>query len=161
MIIHKGVHYININCNSNENPFTQRVKNEINSTYHPTMRRFIQTIALYEADRCLQDRYQALRPFQRKIALYDVCVDLIETLQFIPDSRRSAIMYRTARGLLLTPELVSCSRSTELNCPLWANFILSHLDVFDCIQGMEEDETNWQGYWKIHYTRVDATIESK
>ena len=63
---------MNINCNSNENPFTQRVKNEIKSTYHPTMRRFIQTIALYEADRCLQDRYQALRPFQRKIALYDV-----------------------------------------------------------------------------------------
>jgi len=86
--------------------FSERVKKEVNGIYQPTMRRFIQTIALYEADRCLQERYQVLRPFQRKIALYDVCTDLIGTLKFIPESLTVSIMFRTASGgVLLTPEL--------------------------------------------------------
>lgn len=94
------------NNNNEENPFTVRVEKAIDGKYTASMRRFIQTISLYEADRCLKNRYKVLRPFQRKIALYDVCVDLIETLKFIPEYHRLSIMYRTASGKVpLTPEL--------------------------------------------------------
>jgi len=89
-----------------ENPFTARVEKAIHGKYSASMRRFIQTISLYEADRCLKNRYKVLRPFQRKIALYDVCVDLIDTLKFIPEYHRLSIMFRTASGKVpLTPEL--------------------------------------------------------
>jgi len=89
-----------------ENLFTVRVEEALKGTYNASMRRFIQTISLYEADRCLKNRYKVLRPFQRKIALYDVCADLIETLKFIPDYHRVSIMFRTASGKIpLTPEL--------------------------------------------------------
>lgn len=89
-----------------ENPFTVRVEKAIDGTYNTSMRRFIQTISLYEADRCLKTRYKVLRPFQRKIALYDVCIDLLETLKFVPEYHRQAIMFRTASGKVpLTPEL--------------------------------------------------------
>ena len=64
------------------------------------MRRLVQTVVLSEANRCLKDRYSALRPFQRKIALYDTAVDLINTLDIIPSHLRSEIMYRTASGKL-------------------------------------------------------------
>jgi len=93
-------------ADNEENPFTIRVEKALHGRYHASMRRFIQTISLYEADRCLKNRYKVLRPFQRKIALYDVCVDLIETLKFIPEYHRLSIMFRTASGKIpLTPEL--------------------------------------------------------
>ena len=103
----------NNNKESTANPFTARVEKAIDGKYTASMRRFIQTISLYEADRCLKTRYKVHRPFQRKIALYDVCVDLIETLRFIPEYRLS-IMFRTASGKVpLSPELVSRSLGTH------------------------------------------------
>lgn len=83
-----------------ENVFAERFAEAIGERYSPAMRRSVQTVVLYEANRCLKDRYSALRPFQRKIALYDTAVDLINTLDIIPSHLRSEIMYRTASGKL-------------------------------------------------------------
>ena len=49
--------------------FQTRLKGIMNNTYNPSMRRSVQTIVLYEADRCLKSVYKQLRPSQRKIAL--------------------------------------------------------------------------------------------
>jgi len=74
--------------------------------YYPSQRRSVQTAVLYEANRCLNSRYSALRPFQRKIALYDCAVDLINSLTFIPPYHKLEIMFRTASGKVpLSPEL--------------------------------------------------------
>lgn len=70
------------------------------------MRRSVQTVVLYEANRCLKERYSLLRPFQRKVALYDTSRDIIETLDFIPIYQRMQIMFRTSKAKVpLTPEL--------------------------------------------------------
>jgi len=70
------------------------------------MRRCIQTVVLYEANRCLEKRYSVLRPFQRKVALFDAARDIINTLDFIPSYQRAEIMYRTAKTKIpLSPDL--------------------------------------------------------
>lgn len=80
--------------------FPERLAEAIGGRYSAAMRRSVQTVVLYEANRCLKDRYSALRPFQRKIALYDTAVDLINTVEVIPPYLRNEIMYRTASGKL-------------------------------------------------------------
>jgi len=80
--------------------FPDRLAESIGGRYSAAMRRSVQTVVLYEANRCLKDRYSALRPFQRKIALYDTAVDLINTVEVIPPYLRNEIMYRTASGKL-------------------------------------------------------------
>ena len=83
-----------------------RLKSIMNGTYNPSMRRSVQTIVLYEADRCLKSVYKQLRPFQRKIALYDCAADLVNTLDWIPGGHRMEVMYRTASGKTpLSPDL--------------------------------------------------------
>lgn len=59
------------------------------------MRRSLQSIVLYEADRILGRRYQELRPFQRKFALLSTAVDLLGTLAFLDNDERKEIMFRT------------------------------------------------------------------
>lgn len=86
--------------------FQTRLKNIMNGTYNPSMRRSVQTIVLYEADRCLKSVYKQLRPFQRKIALYDCAADLVNTLDWIPAGHAMEVMYRTASGKTpLSPDL--------------------------------------------------------
>ena len=86
--------------------FPARLKRAIGGTYVPAMRRAVQVVVLFEANRCLKDRYSVLRPFQRKIALYDTAVDIINTLNYIPVYHRISIMFRTASGKVpLTPDL--------------------------------------------------------
>ena len=86
--------------------FSSRLMELLGGRYSPAMRRSIQTVVLYEADRCLRERYSALRLFQRKIALYDAASDIINTLVFIPPYHRIEIMFRTASGKVpLSPDL--------------------------------------------------------
>jgi len=74
--------------------------------YSPNQRRSVQTVVLYEADRCLKSRYKNLRPFQRKIALYDCAADLVNTLDWIPGGHKNEVMFRTATGKKpLSPDL--------------------------------------------------------
>mmetsp|Transcript_14629 Transcript_14629/g.14108 ORF Transcript_14629/g.14108 Transcript_14629/m.14108 type:complete len:333 (-) Transcript_14629:83-1081(-) len=80
--------------------FPDRLADAIGGRYSAAMRRSVQTVVLYEANRCLKDRYSALRPFQRKIALYDTAVDLINSFEVIPPYLRTEIMYRTASSKL-------------------------------------------------------------
>lgn len=75
--------------------FQSRVRDAINGKYLPSMRRSMQSLTLYEADRCLATRYPDLRPFQRKIALRATTVDLLSTLDFLNDFHREEIMFRT------------------------------------------------------------------
>jgi len=46
--------------------FVSRVYLAVGRRYIASMRRSVQGIVLYEADRCLSDKYDALKPFQRK-----------------------------------------------------------------------------------------------
>eukprot|EP00957_Ditylum_brightwellii_P125027 9530612-Ditylum_brightwellii.AAC.1 len=74
--------------------------------YNPSMRRSVQTVVLYEANRVLKERYETLRPFQRKIALFDTCNDIIETIDIIPTYLKPEIMFRTVAGKVpLSPDL--------------------------------------------------------
>lgn len=86
--------------------FQARVKSAVNGKYHSCMRRSLQSVALYEANRCLVGRYGKLRPFQRKWALLATAVDLLNTLDFLTDEQRQEIMYRTNSSKEpLAPEL--------------------------------------------------------
>ena len=86
--------------------FQTRLKSLMQGTYLPNMRRSVQTVVLYEADRCLKAQYKLLRPFQRKIALHDAAADLANTLDWIPGGHKSEVMFRTASGKKpLSPEL--------------------------------------------------------
>lgn len=81
---------------SEADSFQVRVKSAIkDGRYLPSMRRSIQTLVLYEADRCLKHRYSSLRPFQRKYALLATTIDLLGTLDFLNDYQRQEIMFRT------------------------------------------------------------------
>lgn len=80
---------------SEEDSFQVRVKNATKGTYQNCMRRSLQTVALYEANRCLTNRYSTLRPFQRKSALMATATDLLNTLDFLNDYHRQEIMFRT------------------------------------------------------------------
>jgi len=75
--------------------FQVRVKNAVKGNYHPSMRRSLQSIALYEVDRCLTYRYPQLRPFQKKLALFTKAVELLGTLDFLNYYQRQEIMFRT------------------------------------------------------------------
>lgn len=75
--------------------FQFRVKNAVSGAYQTNMRRSLQSVALYEADRCLKHRYPQLRPFQKKYALYSTAIDLLSTLDFLNDYHRQEIMFRT------------------------------------------------------------------
>lgn len=91
---------------SDEVTFASKLMELLGGKYSPAMRRSVQTVVLYEANRCLKDRYSSLRPFQRKIALYDTASDIINTLGFIPPYHRIEIMFRTASGKVpLSPDL--------------------------------------------------------
>lgn len=86
--------------------FQIRVKNAVKGSYQSSMRRSIQSLALYEADRCLTDRYPSLRPFQRKHALLTTTVDLLKTLDFLNEYHRQEVMFRTnASKEALAPDL--------------------------------------------------------
>jgi len=88
--------------------FQVRVKNAVKGNYHPSMRRSLQSIALYEADRCLTltHRYPQLRPFQKKWALFATAVELLRTLDFLNYYQRQEIMFRTnASKEPLAPDL--------------------------------------------------------
>jgi len=67
----------------------------VNGKYISCMRRSLQSIVLYEADRILGGRYQELRPFQRKFVLLATAVDLLGTLNFLDSDERKEIMFRT------------------------------------------------------------------
>lgn len=86
--------------------FQVRVKMAVNGKYNSSMRRSLQSVALFEADRCLVGRYGKLRPFQRKWALLATAVDLLNTLDFLNDYQKQEIMFRTNSSKEpLAPEL--------------------------------------------------------
>jgi len=93
-------------ANVSADTFVSRVYLAIGRRYSVSMRRSVQTVVLYEANRCLSNHYGHLKPFQRKAALLDTAKDLVNSLSFIPIYQRMEIMFRTATGkLLLSPEL--------------------------------------------------------
>jgi len=87
--------------------FADRLSAAIGGRYDPAMRRSVQTVVMYEANRMLQDQYDSLRPFQRKSILFETCKELLNSLEFIPEYLRAEILYRTVTSKIpLTPELV-------------------------------------------------------
>ena len=86
--------------------FQERLKEKIGPKgYEPGMRRSVQSAIMFEAQRCVQDRLDSMRPFQRKIAFFDQMVALLETLDYIAPHHRAEIMCRTATSKEpMTPE---------------------------------------------------------
>mmetsp|Transcript_27342 Transcript_27342/g.78805 ORF Transcript_27342/g.78805 Transcript_27342/m.78805 type:complete len:346 (-) Transcript_27342:1982-3019(-) len=127
--------------------FQTRLKNIMHGTYFPSMRRSVQTVVLYEADRCLKSRYKLLRPFQRKIALYDCAADLVNTLDWIPGGHKMEVMFRTATGKTpLSPDLA------------WRRMKLIDRDIAKIIiPGVKP----FMGPDKTHQESSDAYIQSQ
>jgi hypothetical protein len=63
--------------------------------YDSCMRRSLQTVICYEAKRCVEPRFPALRPFQRKAAHLDQMYALVESLPFLQPHQKVEIMWRT------------------------------------------------------------------
>ena len=63
--------------------------------YSSVMRRSVQTVLLFEAQRCVREKIASMRPFQRKIALYNQLCALLNTLDFIPSNDRKEVLWRT------------------------------------------------------------------
>lgn len=93
--------------NSSSYTFPARLQKSLfDQPYNNSMRRSVQTAILYEANRCHQESYNSMKPFQRKIALFETCKDILSTLTFIPVYHRIEVLFRTATGKTpLTPEL--------------------------------------------------------
>ena len=105
-LVHPSDHTTIMSDTPATSTFQTRLKSLMHGTYLPNMRRSVQTIVLYEADRCLKAQYKLLRPFQRKIALHDAATDLARTLDWIPGGHKSEVMFRTATGKKpLSPDL--------------------------------------------------------
>jgi len=80
---------------STTDSFKARVYSAIKGKYEPYMRRSLQSVALYEANRCLEARYSQLRPFQKKYALFATAVELLKSLDYLTFVQRQAILFRT------------------------------------------------------------------
>jgi len=91
---------------STKDSFKLRAHNAVKGKYESYMRRSLQSIALYEAHRCLEFRYSQLRPFQKKFALYATATELLKDLGFLNFFQRQEIMFRTiASKEPLAPDL--------------------------------------------------------
>mmetsp|Transcript_15955 Transcript_15955/g.22843 ORF Transcript_15955/g.22843 Transcript_15955/m.22843 type:complete len:156 (+) Transcript_15955:306-773(+) len=98
---------VNILKNVQSTLFSDRLAAAVGGRYDPAMRRSVQTVLMYEANRIVQEKYDTLRPFQRKSILFDTCTDLLNSLHFIPEYLRGEILFRTVTGKVpLSPELV-------------------------------------------------------
>ena len=75
--------------------FKTRVTRVCGGSYRQNMRRSLQSLALYEADRSLASKYSEMRPFQRKFALKAAAKDLLRSLDWLNPNQREEVMYRT------------------------------------------------------------------
>jgi len=80
---------------STTDSFKARVHSAIKGNFEPYMRRSLQSIALYEANRCLEFRYSQLRPFQKKFALFATAVEMLKSLDYLTFVQRQEILFRT------------------------------------------------------------------
>lgn len=67
-------------ANVSADTFVSRVYLAIGRRYSVSMRRSVQTVVLYEANRCLSNHYGHLKPFQRKVGkikMHYYCTSLL------------------------------------------------------------------------------------
>lgn len=118
--------------------------------YEPVMRRSIQSIVMFEAQRCIQEKLPSLRPFQRKIAHFNQLLALLETLDFIPANLRKEVLWRTGtskeamnneiawkRSRAITKELAKIAMNVQ---PL-VNMGMSHTQACDAIVQEQYEST--------------------
>mmetsp|Transcript_5550 Transcript_5550/g.6448 ORF Transcript_5550/g.6448 Transcript_5550/m.6448 type:complete len:301 (-) Transcript_5550:116-1018(-) len=63
--------------------------------YENCMRRSLQTIILYEANRCISGALSSLRPFQRKLAYVDMANALLNSVEGLLSHQRAEVLWRT------------------------------------------------------------------
>lgn len=63
--------------------------------YENCMRRSLQTIVLYEANRCISSALPTLRPFQRKLAYLDMANALVDSLACLMPHQKAEVLWRT------------------------------------------------------------------
>jgi hypothetical protein len=75
--------------------FQEKLKQAMGTRgYENCMRRSVQTVILYEANRCIVDKLPSLRPFQRKLAFFDQALALVDEMGLMPH-HQAEIMWRT------------------------------------------------------------------
>mmetsp|Transcript_609 Transcript_609/g.1253 ORF Transcript_609/g.1253 Transcript_609/m.1253 type:complete len:416 (-) Transcript_609:119-1366(-) len=120
---------------SGHDDFATRAKLTIGGRFDPCMRRSVQSIVLYEADRCLRSRYAFLKPFQKKIALYLTAVDLVKTLDFLTDQNREEVMFRTNSSKQPVPPDLAWKRLRALERDIKATILPKMKAVMDSEEG--------------------------
>lgn len=65
------------------------------SGYENCMRRSLQTVILYEANRCIASALPTLRPFQRKLAYLDMANALVNSLDALMPHQKVEVLWRT------------------------------------------------------------------
>jgi hypothetical protein len=85
--------------------FQEKLKQAMGARgYENCMRRSVQTVILYEANRCIMDKLPSLRPFQRKLAFFDQATALVEEMGLMPH-HQTEIMWRTGTSkVAMLPE---------------------------------------------------------
>jgi hypothetical protein len=63
--------------------------------YENCMRRSLQTVILYEANRCISSSLPGLRPFQRKLAFLDMANALLDSLTILQPHQKAEVLWRT------------------------------------------------------------------
>jgi hypothetical protein len=72
--------------------------------YSSMMRRSIQTVIVYEAHRCLEDKLPSLKVFQKKLAIFDQAVFLLNDSSLLPHEREEVMCKTLMSKELLDPE---------------------------------------------------------
>lgn len=65
------------------------------SGYENCMRRSLQTVILYEANRCISSALPTLRPFQRKLAYLDMANALVNSIDALMPHQKVEVLWRT------------------------------------------------------------------
>lgn len=74
--------------------------------YTPGMRRSLQTVILFEANRCVSDAFSMLRPYQKKFAYLDMATALLDSLTCLAPHHKEAVLWRTGTSKeLMLPEI--------------------------------------------------------
>ncbi|KAG7345884.1 hypothetical protein IV203_004951 [Nitzschia inconspicua] len=86
--------------------FNDRLNTALGGPFEPFMRRSIQTVILFEAHRCLKEKFPSMRPFQKKMAIFDQANYLLNGTSLLPHQREE-VMWRTGTSKeVLNPDMM-------------------------------------------------------
>ena len=86
-------------CHMLHSAWQDRLKPIIGAVgYQSYMRRSMQTVVLYEAQRCIAPRVSRLRPFQKRALLMSMVYNILSEIDFMTPSDKEAVLWKTQRS---------------------------------------------------------------